>query len=241
MAEARQRAAQHVGEKMVRSSLDKMVAMMPAALPKGIRSLGPAPGRVNEWHCVIDGPSNSVYDGGSFEATFKFKAPYPMVPPQITFRTPVYHPQIDKSGNVGLAILHGAWKPWIQPIHIAQALRLLLARPGDTRLVRVEGKSKHWQAVSPPCCEQFRDDRARFDEIACMWTQRYASASRMAYVPTLFELTACQLGSGGRGSGGAPPGSQALAMIPDLLWRPINDAREEMGCSRLPEPVHCRR
>jgi ubiquitin-protein ligase len=53
----------------------------------------------------------SSYEGGTFLLDVTFPATYPFSPPKIRFRTPIYHCNIDKSGNICLDILKQAWSP----------------------------------------------------------------------------------------------------------------------------------
>ena len=51
------------------------------------------------------------YEGGTFLLDVNFPLTYPFSPPKIRFRTPIYHCNIDKSGNICLDILKQAWSP----------------------------------------------------------------------------------------------------------------------------------
>ncbi|CAF2942758.1 unnamed protein product, partial [Rotaria sp. Silwood2] len=56
---------------------------------------------------VIDGPSESPYEGGKFKVELFLPEEYPMAPPKVRFMKKLYHPNIDKLGRICLDILKG--------------------------------------------------------------------------------------------------------------------------------------
>ncbi|KAG0415878.1 hypothetical protein HPB47_006942 [Ixodes persulcatus] len=55
---------------------------------------------------------NVPYNRGAFRIEINFPAEYPFKPPKITFRTKIYHPNIDEKGQVCLPIISpDNWKP----------------------------------------------------------------------------------------------------------------------------------
>lgn len=52
------------------------------------------------------------YDKGAFRVELIFPAEYPFKPPKITFKTKIYHPNVDEKGQVCLPIISAEnWKP----------------------------------------------------------------------------------------------------------------------------------
>lgn len=52
------------------------------------------------------------YDKGAFRVELIFPAEYPFKPPRVTFKTKIYHPNIDEKGQVCLPIISAEnWKP----------------------------------------------------------------------------------------------------------------------------------
>ena len=43
----------------------------------------------------IIGPPDTAYDGGVFMVDFNFPANYPFKPPEIIFKTKIYHPNVE--------------------------------------------------------------------------------------------------------------------------------------------------
>jgi len=57
-------------------------------------------------------PNNPPYNKGAFRIEINFPAEYPFKPPKITFKTRIYHPNIDEKGQVCLPIISPEnWKP----------------------------------------------------------------------------------------------------------------------------------
>ena len=59
-----------------------------------------------KWSVVIFGPSETIYEGGFFNAILTFPLDYPNSPPQIKFTSPMFHPNIYPDGRVCISILH---------------------------------------------------------------------------------------------------------------------------------------
>lgn len=67
---------------------------------------------VYSWTVIIDGPPESVYEGGRFRLQVDFPVEYPFKGPKAQFRTKIYHPNIDNDGNLCIGLLKSeAWKP----------------------------------------------------------------------------------------------------------------------------------
>ncbi len=57
-------------------------------------------------------PDTAPYSKGAFKIDVQFPAEYPFKPPKISFRTRIYHPNVDEKGQVCLPIVAAEnWKP----------------------------------------------------------------------------------------------------------------------------------
>jgi len=60
-----------------------------------------------DWKVYLEGPSDTLYEGGVFALTMKFPSDFPMSPPELTFVSEFWHPNVYKdSGAVCISILH---------------------------------------------------------------------------------------------------------------------------------------
>jgi len=62
-----------------------------------------------EWQVIVEGPPQTLYEGGYFQATLSFPPEFPSKPPLMKFVTPgFWHPNVYKDGKVCISILHEA-------------------------------------------------------------------------------------------------------------------------------------
>uniref|UniRef100_A0A2K6QTZ0 E2 ubiquitin-conjugating enzyme n=1 Tax=Rhinopithecus roxellana TaxID=61622 RepID=A0A2K6QTZ0_RHIRO len=74
-------------------------------------SAGPKGANIYEWRRTILGPLGSVYEGGVFFLDITFSSDYPFKVPKVTFRTRIYHCNINSQGVICLDILKDNWSP----------------------------------------------------------------------------------------------------------------------------------
>ena len=58
------------------------------------------------WRVCLEGPPDSLYEGGLFTAILNFPSDFPNQPPSMKFETSMWHPNIYPDGNVCISILH---------------------------------------------------------------------------------------------------------------------------------------
>ena len=54
------------------------------------------------------GPPDTLYEGGFFTATMTFPQDYPNKPPDVKFKSEIWHPNVYPDGRVCISILHDA-------------------------------------------------------------------------------------------------------------------------------------
>ncbi|KAJ7344174.1 hypothetical protein JRQ81_000124 [Phrynocephalus forsythii] len=75
-------------------------------------------------------PDDPPYNQGAFKVEISFPCEYPLKPPKVTFKTKIYHPNVDELGKVCLPIISEAnWAPCTKADQVIQALILLVNKP----------------------------------------------------------------------------------------------------------------
>uniref|UniRef100_A0A7S0QJN9 UBC core domain-containing protein n=1 Tax=Cryptomonas curvata TaxID=233186 RepID=A0A7S0QJN9_9CRYP len=125
-------------------------------------SAGPVADDLFHWQATIMGPRDSPYAGGCFSLRIQFPPDYPFKPPKLQFTTRVYHPNINEHGGICLDILKDNWSPALTISKVLLSICSLLtdANPNDP--------------LVPEAAHLYKSNKARFNQIAQEWTQKYA-------------------------------------------------------------------
>eukprot|EP01067_Filipodium_phascolosomae_P001215 Filipodium_phascolosomae@DN1831_c0_g1_i1.p2 len=59
-----------------------------------------------KWRVCFEGPPETIYEGGIFNALLTFPDDFPNSPPDMRFETEMWHPNIYPDGKVCISILH---------------------------------------------------------------------------------------------------------------------------------------
>jgi ubiquitin-conjugating enzyme E2 D len=102
---------------------------------------------INKWSAIILGPCGSPYENGIFYLSLDFGENYPFSPPVCKFLTYIYHPNIDKYGNICLDILKQNWTPAISVSKLLISICSLLDDPNpddplDANISRIYKSNK---------------------------------------------------------------------------------------------------
>ncbi|KAL1584979.1 hypothetical protein WHR41_06197 [Cladosporium halotolerans] len=93
---------------------------------------------LTRWNATLSGPADTPYASLSFKLTLAFPANYPYAPPEVLFKTPIYHPNVDMSGRICLDILkpggqgkEGAWSAALNTESVLLSVQSLLGEPNN--------------------------------------------------------------------------------------------------------------
>lgn len=89
----------------------------------------PHNGDMLHWIGTITGPEKTPYEGLTLKLGFVFPATYPYVPPEVRFKTPIYHPNVDMKGRICLDILKDKWSAVLNVGSVLLSLQSLLGEP----------------------------------------------------------------------------------------------------------------
>ena len=89
----------------------------------------PSPASLLSWTATLAGPADTPYAGLTFKLALAFPANYPYAPPSVTFKTPVYHPNVDFAGRICLDILKDKWSAVLNVQSVLLSLQSLLGEP----------------------------------------------------------------------------------------------------------------
>ncbi|XP_044863004.1 ubiquitin-conjugating enzyme E2 E2 isoform X3 [Mauremys mutica] len=141
----------------------KISSKTAAKLSTSAKSAGPKGDNIYEWRSTILGPPGSVYEGGVFFLDITFSPDYPFKPPKVTFRTRIYHCNINSQGVICLDILKDNWSPALTISKVLLSICSLLTdcNPADPLVGSI--------------ATQYMTNRAEHDRMARQWTKRYAT------------------------------------------------------------------
>ncbi|XP_069135965.1 ubiquitin-conjugating enzyme E2 L3-like [Argopecten irradians] len=107
--------------------------------------------------------NEAPYNKGAFKIEIVFPAEYPFKPPKITFKTKIYHPNVDEKGQVCLPIISADnWKPATKTLQVIQALVTLIREPEPEHPLRAD------------IAEEYSKDRKKFMKNAEEHTKKFA-------------------------------------------------------------------
>ncbi|BAF22002.1 constitutive photomorphogenesis protein 10 [Oryza sativa Japonica Group] len=125
-------------------------------------SAGPKGDNLYHWLSTIIGPQGSPYEGGIFFLDIVFPIDYPFKPPMVTFKTRIYHCNVDSTGNLSMDILREGWSPALTISKVLLAIKAIITNPDP------------YCPLVPSIGHLYLTDRTKHDEIAAEWTMRFA-------------------------------------------------------------------
>lgn len=90
------------------------------------------------WTAVIIGPPNTPYENGTFSLILVFDDDYPNHPPEVSFISEMYHPNVYPNGDLCLDIIKSKWSPSYDVLGILLSIQSLLNDPNNKSPANIE-------------------------------------------------------------------------------------------------------
>ena len=126
-------------------------------------SAGPKDNNLYEWEAVLIGPEDTPYHTGVFYLDIYIPNEYPIKPPNIIFKTKIFHPNINSSGHICLDILKDQWSPSLTISNLLLSICSLLNDPN------IE------DPLVPDIAKLYNENKDEYISTAKTWTTLYAS------------------------------------------------------------------
>ena len=122
------------------------------------------------------GSKNTPYENGIFYVKICFSIEYPNTPPNVTFMTKIFHPNIDKNnGNIFIKCLNkDNWIPDMSfgstIFDILRDIKILMIKPTTTTTTK--NKIFNYQAL-----QLYLENTDEYKQTALDWTKKHANKS----------------------------------------------------------------
>jgi ubiquitin-conjugating enzyme E2 D len=126
-------------------------------------SAGTLNNNIYEWEAVLVGPEDTPYHGGIFYLDIYIPIEYPIKPPNIIFKTKIFHPNINSSGHICLDILKTNWNPSLTISKILLSICSLLNDPNTE------------DPLVPDIANMYNENNELYINTAKTWTLLYAT------------------------------------------------------------------
>jgi ubiquitin-conjugating enzyme E2 D/E len=125
-------------------------------------SMGPCGDNLFQWDATIIGPVKTPYEGGIFKLSITFPPDYPFKCPKVSFKTRIYHPNINSRGDICLDILKSNWSPALTISKVLLSICSLLNDPNPN------------DPLVPEIANMYKQNPDTYEKIAREWTVLYA-------------------------------------------------------------------
>ena len=111
---------------------------------------------------VVVKPEQGHWKSGTYNFSITVPDQFPHKPPLVHCNTKIYHPNINKKGDICADLLNENWGPTLNTRYVLEALKAMLTDPNPEN------------PLEPEAAALFKDDRTKYNETAKKWTKDYA-------------------------------------------------------------------
>ncbi|CAH1779808.1 unnamed protein product [Owenia fusiformis] len=115
----------------------ELMTLMMSVAETGVSAF-PDGDSIFHWVGTLTGPEGTVYAGLKYKLTFDFPQGYPINPPTVKFRSPIFHPNVDTHGNICLDILKEKWSSAYDVRTVLLSLQSLLGEPNNDSPLNIQ-------------------------------------------------------------------------------------------------------
>lgn len=121
---------------------------------------------IYKWTATLVGPDGTPYRGGLFDLNIELSKDYPFKAPKISFKTQIYHPNINNKGDICIDALKDNWKPSSRLIKTLQSIVSLLYYPNPDDPLNIEAANL------------YKSSRELYDKKVIEYVFKYANGSK---------------------------------------------------------------
>lgn len=118
------------GHSVTKRLQNELMQLMVSDTP-GISAFPVSDADLLNWTGTLTGPEGTVYEDLTFKISLAFPQNYPYTAPTIKFISPMWHPNVDMSGNICLDILKEKWSAVYNVQTILLSLQSLFGEPNN--------------------------------------------------------------------------------------------------------------
>lgn len=108
------------------------------------------------WRAYIEGPSDTPFEGITFEVEVTLPSNYPFSPPRLMFKSGCWHANIGVNGHVCMDTLASQWAPGLSVFHVLLSVQSLLNDPVPSDPLNHEAGLMWNQALRTNNFDEFR-------------------------------------------------------------------------------------